>query len=82
MIELYCTDIGAILNLGSIYLEKIGVTKEIDALGRIQIPKEIRKRLGLDKTVELVVTCEGLLIRSEEYLLIRKSPQNKNSPTH
>ena len=51
--------------------ERVGITKEIDDLGRLQIPKEIRKKLGLDKNVELVVTEDGLLVKSEEYRLIK-----------
>ena len=51
-------------------MRKIGITKEIDRLGRLQIPKDIRDRLGLKKDVQLVVTQEGLLIKSEEYKLV------------
>lgn len=51
-------------------MEKIGIIKEIDDLGRIQIPKEIRKRLGLDKKVELILTADGLLIKSIGYQLV------------
>lgn len=54
-----------------VMVKKIGVLKEIDALGRLQIPKEIRKRLGLGSTVELVVTEEELLIKSKEYHLVK-----------
>lgn len=32
--------------------EKVGVIKEIDALGRIVIPKEIRERLSFDKKLK------------------------------
>ena len=52
-------------------VKKIGITKEIDALGRLQIPQKIRKRLGLDNNVELIVTKDGLLIKSLEYHLVR-----------
>ena len=45
-------------------MEEIGITKEIDDLGRLQIPKEIRKRLGLEKNVTLIVTSEGLLVKT------------------
>ena len=38
---------------------EIGIIKEIDALGRLHIPKEIRNRLGIGKAVELVVTKKG-----------------------
>ena len=57
-------------------MEKIGIVKEIDRLGRLQIPKEIRKRLGFQDKVELVLTQEGLLVKSIEYILISK-PENK-----
>ena len=59
-------------------MEKLGVVKETDNLGRLQIPKEIRKRLGLGKNVELVVTQDGLLIKSNEYQLIRISEESEN----
>ena len=52
-------------------MNEIGIVKEIDNLGRIQIPKEIRKRLGLNNKVELVVTQNGLLIKSDEYTLVK-----------
>ena len=54
-----------------LYYEKVGITKEIDDLGRLHIPKEIRNRLGLGGTVQLVVTEDGLLIKSEEYKLTK-----------
>ena len=50
-------------------MDKIGIIKEIDDLGRLQIPKEIRTRLGLDKEVELILTADGLLIRSRTHRL-------------
>lgn len=56
-------------------MEKIGVIKEIDNLGRLQIPVEIRKRLGFEKNVELVVTLDGLLIKNQEYKLVKVSSQ-------
>ena len=51
-------------------MKTVGIIKEIDDLGRLQIPKEIRKRLGLGTIVELVVTQEGLLVRNDKYKLI------------
>ena len=59
-------------------MEKIGITKEIDSLGRLQIPKDIRDRLGLQKDVQLVVTQDGLLIKSEEYKLVPLGNDNAN----
>ena len=52
-------------------MDKIGIIKEIDNLGRLQIPKEIRRRWGLSEKVELVTTKEGLLIKSTEYELVK-----------
>ena len=49
----------------------LGIIKEIDDLGRLQIPKDIRTRLGLKKKIQLVITENGLLIKSEEYKLIK-----------
>ena len=51
--------------------ESVGVIKEIDNLGRIVIPKEMRDRLFLDKNVEVVLIKEGVLLRNPEYELIR-----------
>ena len=53
--------------------EKIGIIKEIDNLGRIVIPKEIRERLSLDKKVEIVITKDGALIKNPEYILVKVS---------
>lgn len=52
-------------------MEKIGVCKEIDKLGRICIPKEMRKLYNLEKEVELLVTKEGILVKNPEYVLVR-----------
>ena len=54
-------------------MEKIGIIKDIDNLGRLQIPKDIRRRLGITKKVQLVVTDEGLLIKNDEYKLVKIS---------
>ena len=51
--------------------EQIGVIKEIDKLGRIVIPKEMRDRLGFGDSVEVVVTEEGVLVRNPQYRLVR-----------
>lgn len=51
--------------------DTVGVIKEIDNLGRIVIPKEIRDRLSLGKRVEVVLTKEGVLLRNPEYELIK-----------
>ena len=50
--------------------KKIGVLKEVDNLGRLFIPKEMRETFKLDKTVEIIVTREGILVRNPKYELI------------
>ena len=52
--------------------KKIGVMKEIDRLGRIVTPKEMRDTFKLDKIVEILVTPEGVLIRNPRYEIIEK----------
>ena len=58
-------------------MEKIGVKKEIDKLGRICIPKEMRKLFGLECEVELQITKEGILIKNPEYILVKKEDLEK-----
>ena len=41
-------------------MNNIGIVKKIDALGRLVIPKEIRKLYNLDTEAELIVTENGL----------------------
>ena len=53
-------------------MEKVGIIKEIDKLGRIVIPKELRQRSGFEKDVELVSTKDGILIKNQDYILIKK----------
>ena len=52
--------------------DSVGVIKEIDNLGRIVVPKEMRERLSLEKRVEVVLTKDGVLLRNPEYELIKK----------
>ncbi|MBO5374126.1 MAG: hypothetical protein J6A54_01590 [Clostridia bacterium] len=54
-------------------MEKIGIIKEFDKLGRLVIPKEYRERFGLSGQVELVITREGVLIKSPEYELVKRA---------
>ena len=50
----------------------IGVLKEVDNLGRLVIPKEMRDSFKLNEIVELVVTKDGILIRNPKYEIIEK----------
>ena len=56
-------------------MSEIGIIKEIDGVVRIVIPKELRERYGLNGDVEVVATENGVLIKSQEYILIKKSQQ-------
>lgn len=55
----------------------IGIIKEIDSLGRIVIPKEMRERFSLDGEVEVVMTEDGILIKNPEYELTKIQPTPK-----
>ena len=57
-------------------MEKIGIIKEFDKLGRIVIPKEFRTRFGFSSEVEIVPTKEGVLLKSTEYILAKKEPES------
>ena len=47
-------------------MKPIGFIKEVDKLGRLGIPKDIRERLNLNGKVELIMTDDGLLVRKYE----------------
>ena len=52
-------------------MKGIGVLKEIDRLGRIVIPKELRERYFLESEVEIIATTDGVLIKNPEYSLVK-----------
>ena len=53
-------------------MKKIGFIKKFDSLGRIVIPKELRERYALDKSVEIIATENGILISNPQYILVKK----------
>ena len=53
-------------------MNKVGIIKEFDKLGRIVIPKELRERYALNRNVEIVATREGILLKNPEYYLAKK----------
>ena len=64
---------------GGLYMsEKTGIIKELDNLGRLVIPKEFRERFGLNKAIELVVTSEGILLKSPEYKLVKAQDEESS----
>ena len=62
--------------MAEIFMEKIGVKKDIDKLGRICIPKEMRKLFNLETEFELYITKEGILLKNPEYILVKKEDVN------
>ncbi len=58
-------------------MDKIGVKKQIDKLGRICVPKEMRRLFNLENEVELQITNEGILIKNPEYILVRQTREEK-----
>ncbi len=59
-------------------MDKIGVIKEFDKLGRLVIPKEMRQLFCFKKSVEVIVTEEGVLIRNPEYKLVKNEDSLRN----
>ena len=53
-------------------MKRIGMIRELDNLGRLVIPKEMRKMFRLEKEVEMVITEEGILLRSPKYVLVER----------
>ncbi len=59
---------------------RIGITRRLDHLGRIVIPKELRKTYKLcDRDiVEIIGTEEGILLRVPQIEINRKNKENGN----
>jgi bifunctional DNA-binding transcriptional regulator/antitoxin component of YhaV-PrlF toxin-antitoxin module len=51
----------------------------VDNLGRLVIPKEMRETFKLDKTVEIIVTQEGILVRNPKYELIERKERKEDT---
>ncbi len=60
-------------------MDGVGITREIDKLGRICIPVEMRRLFKLENDVEIQVTKKGILIKNPEYVLVRKADIEKES---
>ena len=59
--------------------DTVGIIKEVDRLGRIVIPKELRDRFRLSEYVEIVATEQGIVIRNPEYKLVRVNGEKESS---
>lgn len=46
-------------------MTQIGIVRKIDSLGRVTLPKELRRVFKLDKNdeIEILATNEGILLR-------------------
>jgi bifunctional DNA-binding transcriptional regulator/antitoxin component of YhaV-PrlF toxin-antitoxin module len=53
-------------------MKNLGVLRPIDNLGRICIPKEMRRFYNLGSEVEVCFTTDGILIRNPKYIVIDK----------
>ena len=58
-------------------MDKIGLIKEIDKLGRIVIPKYLRDRYLFGSSVEIIATKDGILMRNPEYKMIKDQKMKK-----
>ena len=53
-------------------MEIIGIKREMDANGRVCLPKEMRDIFKLYGKVEILATNEGILIRNPKFKLVKK----------
>ena len=61
-------------------MTRIGITRKIDTLGRLVIPKEMRLffQMHAQEYVEVIATEQGILIRNPVYE-VRKKETEKNT---
>ncbi|MBQ4071189.1 MAG: hypothetical protein IJD51_02075 [Clostridia bacterium] len=57
-------------------MNEIGIEKEIDSLGRIYLPKSLRKLYNLQKNATLVATPYGILIKNPSYILVKLNDED------
>lgn len=57
----------------------VGIIKEVDKLGRIVIPKEVRERFGLTESVEIIATEFGVVLRKPGYKIVRVDKDDMKS---
>ena len=60
-------------------MNKIGIIKDVDNLGRVVIPKEYRSFYNLGKSVEIIGTDFGVVIRNPEYEVVKKEKSKDKS---
>ena len=57
----------------------VGIIKEMDKLGRIVIPKELRERFKLEEYVEILAFESGILIRNPQYRMVKINVDEKDT---
>ena len=55
------------INKGGKYMKSTGIVRNLDELGRIVIPKEIRKKLGIEQKDPIEVFIDGNSIVLRKY---------------
>ena len=59
-------------------IKGIGLVREVEKLGRLVIPKELREVYCLNGRVEIVTTDEGILIRNPKFKVVRIEESNSS----
>ena len=54
------------------FMQPIGIIKKFDKLGRLVIPKELKKRYHFTDSVEIIATKDGILLKSPTYFLAER----------
>lgn len=59
---------------------KVGCSRKLDTLGRVCIPKEYRRKLGIDYGSQLEIFCDGetIVIKKADMGLFGKLDEMKN----
>ena len=58
-------------------MDKIGVIKKFDKLGRVVIPKDLRDRYLRGDDVEIIATIDGILLKDPQYTLVKTENEDK-----
>lgn len=63
-------------------MTNIGIVRKVDTLGRVTLPKELRRvfELGGDSPVEILATEQGILIRNPTIEIKRIKNVRKRGP--
>lgn len=64
---------------GDLIMMEIGIPRKLDELGRLVIPKELRKLYHINRkeTVVMISTVDGILIKNPDYEVVRITKKEK-----